>query len=883
MTHNLFFDSDCNTFRLKQFYFQFFIANTKLSMASKSLTSKPKLLKMKYDDIQRYKADYLAKQAAKVKPQAEPNTNAPALKPMPEKNNGKATSVDSAESLIVHCSASSGEVTKLQSEDPLSESSSSSSIEILKKNPNSNKPQNPKAETINERLSHLQIRDSFQFHAVDADGNCLFRALRSGMQHAKDPKGDNFASLKINILATIASKPDYFAEFITEADCKQPDHPSLNPADRIEAYIKYMSGKNRWGGHREIEAFAMHYNIGVVVYNEKFRNKQGYVSYVVNYTKKGRNIFLSYDGVNHYGLLVRKQNPKPYNHQQNLKPKKLNSKKIKNKKVKNKINNKKNNQKKQKKLPAAKKHLVVIKPQRKKFQNSNKNVTAVRWKYKKKQQIKKKQQPDAQTDHFLEGEWHTNPFKEWPKLKEEPTPLSPFKPEIKCDFNSPVEIMDVLLEDKWLADICTHTNANALEKRDKWTDVTTPELKQFLGLVLATGLVRISALKDYYNTEFLPLQIPLFSQTMTLTRFTDLFALIHFGHTGTGKLIKINSINEHLQELSKKLVVVGPMCLDEQMCPHKGKLSFKQYNKSKRHSYGLKLFLLTDRARLPHKIEVYSGKKQGKSTSTKDLVYDLVSEYENQHLFIDNWFTSVALAEELLQKKNIRITGTIQANRVGLPGAVKKMKDKGQPLEFVEKHNANGVCVSAFRDKKVVRFITTAGYTGTNRKNKPRVRDAYNRSMGFVDNIDSISHLHFLQRKGYRWHRKIFFHIFSVLLVSGFSIRNMFGAGTIGMKAFYRELILSYTQYVPAPEKVDLNGGHWPKQSTGAIGMPPVRRLCRVCKIDNGKTRPNTKFYCSGCEKLPALCIEHFEKYHSDVAKYKPQRLRLVCAKKKVE
>lgn len=49
------------------------------------------------------------------------------------------------------------------------------------------------------------------------------------------------------------------------------------------------------------------------------------------------------------------------------------------------------------------------------------------------------------------------------------------------------------------------------------------------------------------------------------------------------------------------------LSLDESVVLWRGRLIFRQYNKNKRHMYGVKMYMLTEPWGLIHKIMIYSG------------------------------------------------------------------------------------------------------------------------------------------------------------------------------------------------------------------------------------------------------------------------------------
>ena len=100
--------------------------------------------------------------------------------------------------------------------------------------------------------------------------------------------------------------------------------------------------------------------------------------------------------------------------------------------------------------------------------------------------------------------------------------------------------------------------------------------------------------------------------------------------------------------------------------PFRGRCSFVQYIPSKPAKYGVKIFALYD-AKTFHtsNLEIYCGKQpDGPFATTNtpiDIVKRLVSPIENsnRNLTIDNWYTSVPLADYLLTKK-ITVLGTMK-------------------------------------------------------------------------------------------------------------------------------------------------------------------------------------------------------------------------------
>ena len=74
------------------------------------------------------------------------------------------------------------------------------------------------------------------------------------------------------------------------------------------------------------------------------------------------------------------------------------------------------------------------------------------------------------------------------------------------------------------------------------------------------------------------------------------------------------------------------------------------------------------------------------------------------HLYTDNWYTAVPLAE-FLSSRNTNITGTVRENRKFLPAGVKQKLPKGDSIAF-QKNNL--LCIG-WNDKKHVILLSTEG------------------------------------------------------------------------------------------------------------------------------------------------------------------------------
>lgn len=89
------------------------------------------------------------------------------------------------------------------------------------------------------------------------------------------------------------------------------------------------------------------------------------------------------------------------------------------------------------------------------------------------------------------------------------------------------------------------------------------------------------------------------------------------------------------------------------------------------------------------------------------VVSDLVRGLhgKNYHIFCDNYFTSVHLAEDLLAN-NLYLYGTMRSNRTDFPGDLKPNKAEVKALRQGESlfHHKGNVVATIWKDKKICIF-----------------------------------------------------------------------------------------------------------------------------------------------------------------------------------
>lgn len=122
--------------------------------------------------------------------------------------------------------------------------------------------------------------------------------------------------------------------------------------------------------------------------------------------------------------------------------------------------------------------------------------------------------------------------------------------------------------------------------------------------------------------------------------------------------------------------------MDEKLQSFRGRCSFRQYTPNKPAKYGIKMFALVDSINYyTANLEVYTGVQPDGpfrlNTSaisvTKRLILPILKTGRN--VTMDNWFTSVPLAEDMLK------------NKLTIIGTIKKIKEKYRLYLYIQKIN----------------------------------------------------------------------------------------------------------------------------------------------------------------------------------------------------
>lgn len=270
-------------------------------------------------------------------------------------------------------------------------------------------------------------------------------------------------------------------------------------------------------------------------------------------------------------------------------------------------------------------------------------------------------------------------------------------------------------------DLCVRTYPPPFQNavRTAWTPVCEMDIIDFLALTIHMGMVRLPEIKDYWSTDPL-FSFPYFATRMSRDRYMMIRSHLHLADNTqivrADKLYKVRPAIVMLNESFRLAIVPGEhVALDEATIPTRARHSLKQYNPDKPHKYGFKMFKLCDHSSFLMWFMLYQGKANhfiepaGLPTTIVRAATEVLERFLNYRLYMDSWYTSVAISEELLLQ-GIYLIGTVAKRRIGLPRAVvqARLKNRGDVKAAMKVVPEGALTAFQWRDTKCFLALSTA-------------------------------------------------------------------------------------------------------------------------------------------------------------------------------
>jgi len=414
-------------------------------------------------------------------------------------------------------------------------------------------------------------------------------------------------------------------------------------------------------------------------------------------------------------------------------------------------------------------------------------------------------------------------------------------------------------------------------------NIDRQEFMAYLGLLYLIGIKKShhANVKEIFASDGTGIEIA--RAVMSYKRFLFITRCLRFDDKTTRverrKVDKLAAIRDFFQAFvnnCKSSFNLGEYTtIDEMLHPFRGRCSFIQYIPSKPAKYGLKMFALCDaKTFYTSSLEIYCGKQPDGpfacSNTPTDIVKRLVSliENSNRNLTIDNWYTSVPLADYLLTKK-ITVLGTIKKNKAEIPKQFlpDKTRDVGSiffgfqkdkmMLSYVPRKNKSVILLSTLHDDNEMDPDTR----------KPQVILDYNETKGGVDTVDKMCAAYSVSRITKRWPCVVFY---SLMNIGGINAQILYKFACPGKAPKHRRIFLKNLALTMMKEHLIFrsNMKHLPqdisgflkvnysreiKPTTEEVRRPLKRGVCRSCALE--KKRSSASMKCCRCQSF--TCKNH--------------------------
>ncbi|XP_062595326.1 piggyBac transposable element-derived protein 4-like [Saccostrea cucullata] len=437
------------------------------------------------------------------------------------------------------------------------------------------------------------------------------------------------------------------------------------------------------------------------------------------------------------------------------------------------------------------------------------------------------------------------------------------------------QFFELIFDEKCVNTLTDGTNKYARETQERkghdpvWYDCTTEEMRAYLGLLIIMGINKLPDYKLHWSkNKFLANSG--FIEVMPVRRYEKLTQYLHCDSEDTDDpLCKVRPIMNLVSEnILKSYKPRQHQTIDEGMIAYKGRHKAKQYIPSKPTRWGLKVWLRCDSiSGFCHQLDIYLGRDQysrGISVG-QEVVLKLTESLEgkNFHVFYDSFFTSIALARSLLEKR-IFSCGTIMRNRKGFPSDLKNLPRMNQG-EYVTRQDGK-LSATVWMDSRPVAILSTTASTVEMSANacrrlkdgteisvpRPQSVGHYQAFFRGVDIFDQLRSKYSVGRPSKKWWKYVLHFLINTAIINTFLIMKE----SVNLpKKKYRQL-----DYRLALAKLLIGTFRTPPKTAARrqlsenstthklIRLSCKRSYCKNCAKAVPKKRKDTSFGCGLCE-----------------------------------
>lgn len=462
------------------------------------------------------------------------------------------------------------------------------------------------------------------------------------------------------------------------------------------------------------------------------------------------------------------------------------------------------------------------------------------------------------------------------------------KPGAKATAANAKTIVDawkLFFPDSLLLDIVNYTNVHLEKMRQKYTrerdcpNTAPEEISALFGLLYMAGVKKASHLNVqelWANDGTTP---ECFRAVMSNRRFYVLLEALRFDDVNTrvqrkqqDNLAPIRQVfDDFVNRCTENYEPSEFLTVDEMLPAFRGRCKFRQYIASKPTKYGIKIYALVDaKVFYTSKMEIYPGKQPDgpfkHDNKAESVVLRISSPFLNsgRNITMDNYFTSIPLAQKLLEKKTT-LVGTIRKNKREIPPLLVNTKER-PVCSSVFAFSDTGVLVSYVpkKYKNVLLFSTLHSDDSIDEKsygNKPEIITFYNKTKGGVDVVDEMTSLYSISRITCRWPLTIFFCLLNIGAINSQIIYFANTNDKLDRRLYLKTLAIELMKpFVLSRMSVQNLPIHLKKAMQKFVGVTEeepstsasVPGRCEFCPRRKNR---KTKKTCCKCNKY--LCNEH--------------------------
>lgn len=423
--------------------------------------------------------------------------------------------------------------------------------------------------------------------------------------------------------------------------------------------------------------------------------------------------------------------------------------------------------------------------------------------------------------------------------------------------------------------------ATASDAPRDWQPTTVMEIQALFGCLTYMGIVRMNSTRDYWaaltRQEFVAGCFP-------RDRFMALLRCLRFSEESADaddRLAKLRPLLATLENTLLRFFYPGEdVAVDEAMCGFKGRSAFKQYIPTKATRTGFKVWMLVDRAtNYVCALDVFTGRKgdEKRPGAAAAVVLQLVSRLRplsNHVVSVDNYFSSVTLFEQLLER-GFYAVGTTKTNRKHFPKELPVEVEEKERGEWVWRQKQNSPLVAtSWMDKKPVHFLCTCAdavhttsvkrWIGGVRKEVPcpDVVPLYIRTMRGVDVFSQRQSYNKIGRRSRKWFFSLVWFLVDVALHNAYVLHQQkHHKQNYDEKAFRKTLMQLFVDDFCGRHKAAASNKR-PRDSQHLLAHGNERGPCSLCRARVGAGGHNRRSHYSCVDCNIFLCVPNCYNRH---------------------